>query len=81
MWINFPSEWKKKNFVPFHKKMNSNLLKTNRPINLLPICGQSCCYKPKIYDSMSLFFAVIKIAENLANESLVNLLEQRVIYF
>ena len=33
----FPSEWRKSNVVPVHKKSNNQLLKNYRPISLLPI--------------------------------------------
>ena len=35
----FPSEWKKGNVVPIHKKDDKQCLKNYRPASLLPICG------------------------------------------
>ena len=35
----FPSEWKKANDVPVHKKGNKQTLENYRPVSLLPICG------------------------------------------
>ena len=36
----FPSEWRKGNIVPIHKKGNKQTLKNYRPLSLLPICGK-----------------------------------------
>ena len=42
----FPSEWKKGNVTPIHKKDDKKCLKNYRPISLLPICG-------KIFEKLS----------------------------
>ena len=34
----FPSEWKKGNIVPIHKKGDNQVLKNYRPVSFLPIC-------------------------------------------
>ena len=39
----FPSEWKKPNVVPIHKKGNKEIIKNYRPISLLPITGTIPC--------------------------------------
>ena len=36
----FPSERKKGNIVPIHKKEDKKTLKNCRPVSLLPICGK-----------------------------------------
>ena len=36
----FPSEWKKANVVPIHKKDDKQALKSYRPVSLLPICAK-----------------------------------------
>ena len=50
----FPSQWKKANVQPVHKK-NSRQQKSNyRPISLLPICSK--IFEKVIYDGMYAFF-------------------------
>ena len=36
----FPSEWKRSNIVPIHKKGEKQTLKTYGPVSLLPTCGK-----------------------------------------
>ena len=36
----FPSEWKKGDIVPFHKKGDKETLENYGPVSLLPICGK-----------------------------------------
>ena len=36
----FPTEWKKANDVPVHKKEAKQILKNYRPVSLIPICGE-----------------------------------------
>ena len=50
----FPSEWKKANVVPIHKKGDKHILKKHRPISLLPITGK--ILERLLYDRMFEFF-------------------------
>ena len=50
----YPSEWKKANIVPIHKKGDKQILKNYRPVSLLPICGK--VFERLIYDEMFEFF-------------------------
>ena len=50
----FPSEWKKANVVPIHKKDDRQILKSYRPISLLPITGK--ILERLLYDTMFEFF-------------------------
>ena len=59
----FPSEWKKGNVVPVHKKNDNQLLKNYRPISLLPICGK--VLERLLYNSIFEFF----IQKNLSTSS------------
>ena len=34
----FPTEWKKANVAPVHKKGDKQIFKNYRPVSLLPIC-------------------------------------------
>ena len=36
----FPTEWKKANVVPVHRKSDKQILKNYRQVSLLPICGK-----------------------------------------
>ena len=46
----FPSEWKKANVVPIHKKGDKQILKNYRPISLLPVTGE--ILERLLYDTM-----------------------------
>ena len=50
----FPSEWKKANVVPIHKKGNKQTLENYRPVSLLPIYGK--IFERLIYNSLFEFF-------------------------
>ena len=50
----FPTEWKKVNVVPVHKKGDKQILKNYRPISLLPIVGK--IFERLLYDRMFDFF-------------------------
>ena len=53
---SFPSERKKRNVVPIHKKDDKQCLSNYRPVSLLPICG-------KIFERL-IFNEVFKFIEN-----------------
>ena len=44
----FPSEWKKANVVPIHKKGDKQILKSYRPLSLLLIIGK--IFERLLYD-------------------------------
>ena len=50
----FPSEWKKANIVPTHKKGDKQTLKNYCPVSLLPICGK--ILERLIFNKMFNFF-------------------------
>ena len=50
----FPSEWKKGNIVPIHKKGDKQMLQNYRPVSLLPICGK--ILERLIFNEMFEFF-------------------------
>ena len=55
----FPSEWKKGNIVPIHKKGDKQTLKNYRPVSLLPICGK--VLERLIFNEMFEFFIESKL--------------------
>ena len=50
----FPSEWKKANVVPVHKKDDKQSLNNYRPISLLDICGK--IFERLTYNKMFEYF-------------------------
>ena len=46
----FPSDWKKGNIVPVHKKNDKQCLNNYRPISLLPICSK--IFEPLIFNNV-----------------------------
>ena len=51
---NFPSNWKRGNIVPVHKKGNKDLINNYRPVSLLPIFRK--IYEKCIYDTLYNYF-------------------------
>ena len=49
----FSQEWKKANVVPVHIKNDKQLVKNDRPISLLPICGK--IFERILYNSLFIF--------------------------
>ena len=56
---SFPSEWKKGNAVPIHKKDDKQCLKNYCPISLLPICGK--IFEKLSFNKMFKFFIENKL--------------------
>ena len=50
----FPTEWKKANIVPVHKKEDKQILKNCQPVSLLPICGKT--FERLIYNNLFEYF-------------------------
>ena len=50
----FPTEWKKANVVPAHKKGDKQNLKNYRPISLFPVSGK--IFEGILYNNMYEFF-------------------------
>ena len=50
----FPSEWKKANVCPVHKKSEKQIVKNYRPFSLLPICGK--IFERLLYNKLFHFF-------------------------
>ena len=50
----FPTEWKKANVVPVHKKGGKQIMKNYRPVSLLPICRK--IFECLIYDNLFEYF-------------------------
>ena len=59
----FPSEWKKENVVPIHKKADKQCGRNYRPASLLPICSK--VLERTIYNTMFTYF----IENNLISEN------------
>ena len=59
----FPSEWKKANVVPIHKKNDKQCVKNYRPASLLPICSK--VLERIIYNTIFTYF----IENNLISEN------------
>ena len=59
----FPSEWKKANIVPVHKRSDKQSLKDYRPISLLPIFGK--IFERIIYSNIFEYLAT----KNLISEN------------
>ena len=50
----FPTDWKKANVVPVHKKGDKQFLKNYRPVSLLPICRK--VFERVIYNNLFDYF-------------------------
>ena len=55
----FPSEWKKGNIAPIHKKGDKQNIKNYRPVSLLPICGK--IFERFILNEMFIYFSANKL--------------------
>ena len=63
----FPSEWKKTNVVPIHKKDDKQILKNYRPVSLLPICAK--IFERIIYDRIFEYLIENNLVTENKNES------------
>ena len=50
----FPNDWKKGNVVPIFKKGDQQIIKNDRPISPLPVCGK--IFENLIFNEMFKFF-------------------------
>ena len=55
----FPSEGKKGNIIPIHKKGDKQNVKNYRPVSLLPICGK--LFGRLIFNEMFIYFSSNKL--------------------
>ena len=55
----FPSEWKKGNIVPIHKKGDKQNIKKYQPVSLLLICGK--IFERLIFNEMFIYFSANKL--------------------
>ena len=55
----FPSEWKKGNIVPIHKKGDKQNIKFYRPVSLLPIYHK--LFERLIFNEIFIYFSVNKL--------------------
>ena len=55
----FPSEWRKGNIIPIHKKGDKQIIKNSWPVSLLPICGK--IFERLIFNEMFIYFSANKL--------------------
>ena len=55
----FPSEWKKENIVPIHKKCDKRNIKNYQPVSLLSICSK--IFERVIFKEMFINFSANKV--------------------
>ena len=55
----FPSEWKKGNIIPIHKKGEKQNIENYRTVSLLPICGK--IFERLTFNEMFKYFSVNKL--------------------
>ena len=60
----FPSEWKKANIVPIHKKRDKQTLENYRPVSWLPICGK--ILEGLMFNEMFNFFMKINLFHRIS---------------
>ena len=58
----FPSEWKKANVIPFHRKTNKQCVTNYRPVSLLPVCNK--VLERVIYNAMFTYFIENNLISN-----------------
>ena len=62
----FPSERKKANVVPVHKKSTEQTLENYRPVSLLPICGKA--FECLNYNSLFEFFSANELMSSIQSD-------------
>ena len=55
----FPSEWKKVNIFPIHKKGDKQNIKNYRPVSVLPICGK--IFERLVFNEMLIYLTANKL--------------------
>ena len=65
-----PSEWKKGNIVPIHKKSDKDNIENYRRVSFLPICGK--IFERLIFNEMFNYFSVNNPVSNPMIPVLIN---------
>ena len=55
----FPTQWKRANIVPLHKKNDKEIISNYRPVSLLPICSK--IFEKLTFNKLFKFFLETKV--------------------